>query len=157
VAKECFSRDGGRAESVWRCLKYLLYSSSGKRGHGDAHPYMLKKKNRLPASCFKEKFPENRRNRLFSVRRRLNGLALSRFAVVISKKTEKSAARRNRVRRKIYEWLRKEDLERAPGRDTVISVSPDAMLKNKDGAPQDISSALQDVLEPISKVLPRAL
>lgn len=102
---------------------------------------MLKKKNRLPTSCFKERFPENRRNRLFSVKKRSNGLSLSRFAVVISKKIEKSAARRNQVRRKIYEWLRVSRLEQIPGKDTIIFVSRDALAT---GA--NISSGLQDVL-----------
>lgn len=45
-----------------------------------------------------------------------------RFAVVVSKKTLKSAVGRNRIRRRIYELLRQELLKIKPNHDIVVLV-----------------------------------
>lgn len=46
----------------------------------------------------------------------------SRFAVVVSKKVYKSAVKRNRIRRRVYEVIRKELPSVTPGTDIVITV-----------------------------------
>lgn len=53
----------------------------------------------------------------------------SRFAVVISKKVLKSAVKRNRLRRRIYEIIHQELSTLKPGYDTVILVfSPELLV-----------------------------
>lgn len=46
----------------------------------------------------------------------------SRYTVVVSKKVLKSAVKRNRIRRRIYEIIRKEDIQVQPSFDIAISV-----------------------------------
>lgn len=45
-----------------------------------------------------------------------------RVAVVVSKKVHKSAVTRNRIRRRIYELVRKSDIQLAPGTDVILTV-----------------------------------
>ncbi len=45
-----------------------------------------------------------------------------RVAVVVSKKVHKSAVVRNRIRRRIYELIRKADIQLAPGTDVIFTV-----------------------------------
>lgn len=51
-----------------------------------------------------------------------NNRDYSRFAVVVSKKVSKSAPKRNRIRRRIYELVRHEYDKLKPGYDVVIVV-----------------------------------
>ena|SRR3989344_4956297 len=92
---------------------------------------MLKKKNRLSASCFKAKYSEHKRNRLFSVKTKPNGLAFSRFGIVITKTTEKRAAARNRLRRTIYRLLREKKFDLVIAQDVIIFVHSEALHASK--------------------------
>ena len=92
---------------------------------------MLKKENRLPARYFREKYRVEKRNSLFVVKKRDNGLLLRRFAVVITKRVDKRSSHRNRLKRKIYELIRKNKLEEGQGEDIIIFVLP-RVLKEKD-------------------------
>lgn len=103
---------------------------------------MLKKKNRLPANCFKTKFAEHKRNQLFSVKLKPNGLSLSRFGIVITKAIEKSAAGRNRLRRTIYRLLQEKKLDLVIGQDVIIFVRPETLYADK----KNIAFALNELL-----------
>ncbi len=48
-----------------------------------------------------------------------------RVAVVVSRKVSKSAVVRNRIRRRIYESIRRNDADIAPGTDLVFTVFSD--------------------------------
>lgn len=48
-----------------------------------------------------------------------------RVAVVVSKKVNKSAVKRNRIRRRIYEQVRQSDIAIEPGTDLVFTVFSD--------------------------------
>lgn len=64
------------------------------------------------------------RSKHFGVRLIVNNRrADSRFAVVIGKKIYKSAVKRNRIRRRIYEIIRLELPKLKPAYDVVLSVS----------------------------------
>ena len=67
----------------------------------------------------------------------------SRFSVVVSKKTHKSAVGRNRIRRRVYELLRHEQLQMNSSRDiAVIVTSGEALM-----APHDeLKKSLRDGL-----------
>lgn len=63
------------------------------------------------------------RSPLLSLRYHLNPKRQTyRCAVVISKKTEKSAVKRNRMRRRIYELIRQNDAKIAKPYDIVVTV-----------------------------------
>lgn len=103
---------------------------------------MLKKKNRLPAGCFKAKYSEHKRNRLFYVKIKPNGLSLSRFGIVITKSVERRAVGRNRLRRIIYRLLREKKFDLASGRDVIIFVYPEALNADK----KNMGFALNELL-----------
>jgi len=58
---------------------------------------------------------------------RENGLPHSRFGVVVGLKVHKKAVKRNLIRRRIREILRKHLAEIAPGKDVMIMVNSKAL------------------------------
>jgi ribonuclease P protein component len=58
---------------------------------------------------------------------RENGLPHSRFGVVVGLKVHKKAVRRNLIKRRIREILRKHLEEVVPGRDVMIMVNAKAL------------------------------
>jgi ribonuclease P protein component len=69
---------------------------------------MFKKSYRLNTSTFKEvfNFGKTTKNQFFLIKIKENNLTHSRFSVVVSKKIEKKAVRRNYLKRKIYHALK---------------------------------------------------
>ena len=59
-----------------------------------------------------------------------DGREQTRFAVVISKKVEKSAVKRNAFRRKVYEYCRKEGLSKCAGINTICLYKGAEIPKN---------------------------
>ncbi len=65
----------------------------------------------------------------------------SRYTVVVSKKVLKSAVKRNRIRRRIYEIIRKENIQTQPSYDVAISVfSADLLGVNHEELEKKITS-----------------
>lgn len=58
---------------------------------------------------------------------RENGLPHSRFGVVVGLKVHKKAVRRNLIKRRLREILRKHLLEISPGKDVMIMVNNKAL------------------------------
>jgi ribonuclease P protein component len=52
-----------------------------------------------------------------------------RVAVVVSKKVHKSAVTRNRIRRRIYEILRRSDSQFTAGKDLILTVFSDRIAE----------------------------
>lgn len=70
-----------------------------------------------------------KRSRYLTVKTLLNpSRKAPRFAVIISKKVHKSAVGRNRVRRRIYEFIRTEMPELKPGQDTAVIITSGELL-----------------------------
>ena len=69
-------------------------------------------------------------NRLFSIKYNYNPQRVhSRFAIVVSKKIFKSAVKRNRLRRRLYEVIRAQLDDIKPSYDVVITVfSPELIV-----------------------------
>jgi ribonuclease P protein component len=66
-----------------------------------------------------------------------------RVAVVVSKKVTKSAPKRNRIRRRIYEYIRTEAVDSVKGNDIVLIVFSDKFAT----MPHDeLSGAVRDLL-----------
>lgn len=53
----------------------------------------------------------------------------SRYTVIVSKKVLKKAVQRNRIRRRIYEIIRKEDIQTQPSFDVAVSVFSPSLLE----------------------------
>ncbi len=87
---------------------------------------MLAKKFKLPIqNWFKErKKADIRRNGFFVVKFRLNNLSFGRFGVLISSKTIKNAAGRNKIKRIIFDFVRLKKLHLFLNQDVLITVLP---------------------------------
>ncbi|MEK7546362.1 MAG: ribonuclease P protein component [Patescibacteria group bacterium] len=66
-------------------------------------------------------------SKALGVKMRENGLPHSRFGVVVGLKVHKKAVRRNLIRRRIREILRKHLAEFLPGRDVMVMVNAKAL------------------------------
>ena len=67
-----------------------------------------------------------------------------RVAVVVSKKVNKSAVKRNRIRRRVYEQVRLADVTIEPGTDLVFTVFSDQIAEI--GAAK-LQKAIQELLQ----------
>lgn len=67
-----------------------------------------------------------------------------RVAVVVSKKVHKSAVTRNRIRRRVYELVRKSDIQLAVGTDIIFTVFSEQVAELE-------SAKLQKMIEELLK------
>ncbi|MEK7553516.1 MAG: ribonuclease P protein component, partial [Patescibacteria group bacterium] len=72
----------------------------------------------------KDKRIISRRSDFFIIRMSINELFFSRFGVIISAKVSKSAVKRNRIKRIIYDFIRLNKFYEIGDRDVVITVLP---------------------------------
>ncbi len=74
-----------------------------------------------------------RRSHFFIIKLRDNDLLFSRFGVVISAKVNKSAVKRNKTKRTIFNFIRLKKFYELPGKDILIIVSLPAskLMKSK--------------------------
>ena len=80
---------------------------------------------------------------LFTIKVRENGLSLSRFAIIVSKKVDKRAVARNRIRRLISSCLEEMYNGLKQGKDTIFIVKKEAINKSR----EDFFKAIKYVLE----------
>lgn len=86
--------------------------------------FMLAKKFRLPVKGFLVKKPKTLKVNYFSFKYLPNQILFGRFGVVISKKTEKSAVKRNKIKRIIFNFFQKQENSRElSGFDILIMPS----------------------------------
>ena len=78
-----------------------------------------------------------------SLRCRPNGMDTTRLAVVVSKKVAKSAPARNRIRRRLFETVRRKWPQITPGFDIIISVFEESI---KSVPQEDIDQLLDQLL-----------
>lgn len=104
---------------------------------------MLSKKHRLPIQKFIKSHSTNgARSDYFFVKFKTNNLPFSRFGVVISRKVSKSAVKRNRIKRIIFDFIRLKEYYLKAGKDVLIIVSPQAGKLMK----AEIEKELEDML-----------
>ena|GEM_PF-579526 len=92
---------------------------------------------------------EKTENRLIVARHRKSDKTEARFGVVLSKKLEKSAVKRNRLRRQIYETIRLLEKEGAVPSDKsfdIVLFARSSLLKEDFNG---MKNAIQDVLNKI--------
>ncbi len=85
---------------------------------------MLSKKYRLPIQEFLGKSSKSVRGVYFTIKSKTNNLLFSRFGVVISRKISKSAVRRNKIKRIIFDFIRFKEYYLKAGKDVLVIVSP---------------------------------
>ncbi len=75
-----------------------------------------------------------------------------RAAVVVSRKVNKSAVARNRIRRRLYEAIRQLDAQMAGPHDIVITVFHDSVMEMP---PAELSGQLKKQLKELKILLPK--
>ncbi len=100
-------------------------------GHGSLR-YVYRNGNVLRGKSFTIKYVHNQKR------------VHSRFAIVVSKKIYKSAVKRNRIRRRLYEVVRHEYEKMKPSHDLVITVLDPAIIKTDTS---DITEQLLSLME----------
>lgn len=107
---------------------------------------MLAKKYKLPVAAFLRKKTVGLKNQpYFNLKISFSELNYSRFGVVISKKVSPKAVVRNKIKRIIFDFLRKKHFQEFPGKDILIIIYPDAAKLEKE--------KLEEKLEIIKQVL----
>ena len=102
---------------------------------------MLAKKYKLPIREFfiqKAKFLG--KSPYFGIKIRQNNLKYSRFGVIVGKKVFPKAASRNKIKRIIFNFIKKEKLQLNPGQDVLISVFPKAVILEKTNIEKEMES-----------------
>lgn len=105
---------------------------------------MFAKKFRLPIQNWLKKRKKiiTRKSDFFIIRASDNNLAFSRFGVVISKKVSKSAVRRNKIKRAIFDFVRLAKLHEAANKDVLIIVSPKTAELKKEEIEKELTKLL---------------
>lgn len=87
---------------------------------------MLSKHYRLQIqNWFKErKKTISRKSDFFIIKVARNNLSFSRFGAIISQKVHKSAVKRNKIKRAIFNFIRLNKYHESPGKDVLIIVLP---------------------------------
>lgn len=101
------------------------------RFHGtNSLNYVYRNGKTLRSKYFSLKYVANSRRKVY------------RAAVVISKKVEKTAPGRNRIRRRLYELLRTEGAEKLGNIDIVINIYDEKVIDVPDAELRDIISRM---------------
>lgn len=85
---------------------------------------MLAKKYRLPIQGVVGKSGRSIRGRYFLLKVFSSNLAFNRFGIIISKKVAKQSSKRNRIKRIIFDALRKFIFSQTPRKDYLFIISP---------------------------------
>jgi ribonuclease P protein component len=103
---------------------------------------MLKRKFRLPRGV---KFNNCRiiSNPLFTLKAKENRLLTNRFSIVVSKKIDKRAVVRNRIRRLLNSCIQEFGSELQKGYDMIIIVKKSALGKKREEIFPSIHSVIQ--------------
>jgi len=105
---------------------------------------MFKRENRLvPGVGFGN--PCLLTNSQFILKERKNGLSVNRFGIVVSKKIDKRAVVRNRIKRIFRETLSELNKNMVPGHDILLIAKKEVLAKIKEENALAIKSALENV------------
>ncbi len=87
---------------------------------------MLAKKYKLNIGEFIKKRPTHvRKGPFFAIKTMTNGLSYDRFGVVVGKKVNKRATRRNKIKRMFYEAIRHQLKQGGVGIDVMVQIYPE--------------------------------
>ncbi len=110
---------------------------------------MIPKENRFVGNKAIERVYKSARplrSGAFNLRVKNSHIQSYRLAVVVSKKVSKSAVVRNRIRRRIFEYVRKNIAKNSSliGKEIIITVFDEAAATTK---PEDLSKQLEKLFE----------
>lgn len=110
---------------------------------------MIPKKNRfIRGKAIERVYKQTRPVRAgpFSIRAKKTNIDGYRLAVVVSKKVNKSAVVRNRIRRRVFEYARKNiaSSPNAQGKEIIITVFEDSVAADK---PESLSRKLEELFD----------
>lgn len=104
---------------------------------------MLSKKYHLPI----QKFSKPRvnlfgiaRGKYFIVKSKSNKLLFCRFGVIVSNKVSKSAVKRNKIKRTIFDFIRLKEYHLRTGKDILVIVSPQVSKLTKIEAERELEN-----------------
>lgn len=105
---------------------------------------MLAKKFRLPIQNWlrERKIIIIRKSDFFIIKTSGNNLPFSRFGVVISKKVSKSAVKRNKIKRIIFDFIRLKKLHEVSSKDVLIIISPKTAELKKEEIERELIRSL---------------
>ena len=87
---------------------------------------MLAKRYKLNIAEFiKKRLTFVKKGPFFAVKIAANRHSYSRFGVVISKKVDKKATERNKLKRMFYRIIQERNLQHTPGQDVMLLVYPE--------------------------------
>lgn len=106
---------------------------------------MLPKQNRLSKKDIEKIFKKNKnfRGEFFILKIRPNFLPFSRFSVIVPLKVSKQATKRNKIKRRTREILRKNLLKIKPGFDGVFIATPKIIGKKYKEIEEEIENLLR--------------
>ena len=112
---------------------------------------MLAKKFRLPIQSVLNKSGRTFRSRSFLIKAFLSQLDFNRFGVVISKKVDKRAVKRNLIKRIVLDLAKKfvrqpADAENKNKLDILVIISPAMIKMEKADIIKELEEALQKIL-----------
>jgi ribonuclease P protein component len=83
---------------------------------------MIAQKHRVPKEFIPQllKSGESYRSDLFIIRYKENEKQFNRYRVIISKKIDPKAVKRNKLRRQVYEAIRVNSVENIEGKDMIL-------------------------------------
>ncbi len=113
---------------------------------------MLAKKYRLPIQTVLNKSGRNFKSRCFLFKFFLNNLNFNRFGVVISKKIDKRAAERNRLKRIIFDSIKKfvfrpADVKNKENFDVLIIVLQNMTKFSKTDIIKELNESLSKIIK----------
>jgi len=106
---------------------------------------MLAKKYKLPSSSFRGSSRLYRSGRFLTVNLSKSPLLFSRFGVVVSLKYDKRATVRHRLKREIFEFIRKKEIFRAPGRNVVVIIKKGVTSTDEPAIIKEVSLLLSNL------------
>jgi len=108
---------------------------------------MLAKKYRLPIQSVLNKSGRTFRSRSFLIKTFVSSLEFNRFGVVISKKVDKRASKRNQIKRTILDGVKGFVSEsNVPKLDVLIIISPNMIKTEKTDIIKELEEALEKII-----------
>ena len=108
---------------------------------------MLAKRYRLPIQSVLNKSGRTFRGRSFLIKSFLNQLDFNRFGVVVSKKIDKRAVKRNLIKRIVLDSAKKFVLGESENKSDVLIIISPAMIKlEKADIIKELEESLQKIL-----------
>ncbi len=106
---------------------------------------MLAKKFRLQIHKWRPAKIFTKKSEYFSVKTSPNNLNISRFGTIVSSKIFKSSAKRNRLKRIFFDFIRLSGLHLAGGRDVLLIFFPPVAKLTKEEIEKELGKHVKSI------------